>query len=121
MVQATVHTSTATLQAHRAALSDAIQDALVAALDYPREKRFQRFLGLAPEDFIHPPELGEQYTVVEISMFIGRTEEQKRALIREIQQRVEAGAGIPAASVEITVFETPRSSWGIRGMNDAEL
>lgn len=121
MVQVTVHTSAATLQAHRAALSDAIQDALVAALNYPPEKRFQRFLGLAPEDFIHPPELGDQYTVIDVSMFAGRSEEQKRALIREIPQRVEAGTGIPAASVEITVFETPRSSWGIRGMNGAEL
>jgi len=121
MVQVTVHTSAATLQAHRAALSDAIQDALVAALDHPPQKRFQRFVGLAPEDFIHPPELGDQYTIVEISMFAGRTGEQKRTLIRELQQRIEAATGIPARCVEITVFETPRSSWGIRGMNGAEL
>jgi phenylpyruvate tautomerase PptA (4-oxalocrotonate tautomerase family) len=47
--------------------------------------------------------------------FEGRTEAAKRALIVELFTRVEAQAGISPHSLEITITETPKVNWGIRG------
>ena len=109
------------LDARRDALSDAVHGAVMAALDYPPEKRFHRFVGLEDRDFRHPDDRGEDYTIVEISLFEGRSDEAKRRLVAELFARIEAEAGIAPHSVEITITETPRVNWGIRGANAADL
>jgi 4-oxalocrotonate tautomerase family enzyme len=109
------------LARRRDALSDAIHGAVMAALDYPPDKRFHRFVGLHDADFRHPEDRGDDYTIVEISMFEGRSEAAKRSLIDELFARIEAEVGIPPHSVEITITETPRVNWGIRGRNAADL
>lgn len=93
----------------------------MTALEYPTEKRFHRFIALEPEDFIHPEDRGPDYTIIEISMFEGRTDTAKRTLLSELFARIEAEAGIPAHSVEVTITETPRVNWGIRGVNAEDL
>lgn len=45
----------------------------------------------------------------------------RRALIAELFSRIEEEAGIPPHSLEITLTETPRVHWGIRGHNGADL
>jgi|GEM_PF-1588360 len=54
---------------HRAGISDAIHSCAVAELGLPEEKRFHRFIPLAPEDFIHPADRSEAYTIIEVSLF----------------------------------------------------
>lgn len=105
----------------RSALSEAIHAAIMSALEYPPEKKFQRFVALDESDFIYPPDRGADYTIIEISMFEGRTDAARRALIAELFTRVEAQAGISPHSLEITITETPRVNWGIRGQNAADL
>ncbi len=121
MAQVVVYGHRERLSRHRAALSDAIHGAVMAALDYPAEKRFHRFLGLDAEDFVHPADRGEDYTIIEISLFAGRTDEAKRRLIAELFTRIEDAAGIAPHSVEITLTEAPKLNWGIRGQNAADL
>ncbi|RCK71094.1 tautomerase family protein [Desertihabitans brevis] len=121
MAQVVVYGHRDSLRARRAALSDAIHGAVMAALGYPAEKRFQRFIPLDDEDFIHPDDRGTDYTIVEISLFEGRSERARRQLIQELFDRIEQATGTAPHSVEITLFETPRASWGIRGMNASDL
>ena len=121
MAQVIVYGLESTIDAHRAALSDAIHGAIMKALDYPAEKRFQRFIPLNPADFIYPEDRGPRYTIIEISMFEGRTTSAKRALISELFARIESATGIPPHSIEITITETPRLNWGIRGQNAQDL
>ena len=103
MAQVVIYGRRDSLARHRDALSEAIHGAIVIALDYPPEKKFQRFVGLDADDFIYPDDRGPDYTIIEISMFEGRSEQAKRALITEIFARVQAGAGIDPHSVEITI------------------
>lgn len=93
----------------------------MSALAYPAEKRFHRFVAMDPEDFLYPEDRGEDYTIIEISMFEGRSEIAKRQLISELFTRIEAEAGIAPHSVEITLTETPKVNWGIRGRNAEDL
>jgi 4-oxalocrotonate tautomerase family enzyme len=121
MAQVIVYGRRDSLDAHRGALSDAIHGAVMEALEYPAEKRFHRFVGLEPADFIHPADRGDDYTIIEISMFEGRSASAKRALIRELFSRIASEVGIPPHSVEITITETPRVNWGIRGVDAEDL
>jgi phenylpyruvate tautomerase PptA (4-oxalocrotonate tautomerase family) len=110
-----------TIERHRTALSAAIHAAVVQALAYPAEKRFHRFIGLEPEDFLYADDRSENYLIVEISMFEGRSADAKKALIRSILANITEATGIAAQDVEITIFETPRGNWGIRGVPGDEL
>jgi 4-oxalocrotonate tautomerase family enzyme len=121
MAQIVVYGRRESLDRHRAALSEAIHAAVMSALEYPAEKKFQRFIALDEADFIYPADRGADYTIIEISMFTGRTDAAKRALIAELFTQVEARAGISPHSLEITITETPKVNWGIRGQNAADL
>lgn len=121
MAQIKVFARRQTIERHRAALSEAIHRAVMQALAYPAEKRFHRFIGLEAEDFLYPDDRSESYLIVEIGMFEGRSTEAKKALISGIFANVTEATGIAAQDVEITIFETPRGNWGIRGVPGDEL
>jgi 4-oxalocrotonate tautomerase family enzyme len=121
MAQVVVYGRRESLDQRRSVLSEAIHGAIMSALEYPPEKKFQRFIALDQSDFIYPEDRGADYTIIEISMFEGRTDAAKRALIVELFTRVEAEAGISPHSLEITITETPKANWGIRGQHAADL
>ncbi len=103
-------------------LSDAIHSCVVEALQYPIDKRFHRFFPLDPSDYYYPSgERTERYTTIELSMFEGRTVESKKQLIRLLFDRLDKEFGIANFDLEITIFETPKHNWGIRGLPGDEL
>lgn len=105
----------------RKELSDAIHSAVMEALAYPEEKRFHRFIKLDREDFFYPSDRSERYIILEISIFEGRSIEAQKSLIRALYRHITAATGITAQDIEITLFETPRHSWGIRGVPGDEI
>jgi phenylpyruvate tautomerase PptA (4-oxalocrotonate tautomerase family) len=109
------------LDAVKKQLSDVIHACMVEALKLPADKRFHRFLALDSSDFIYPADRSERYTIIEISMFEGRSEEAKKHLIRLLFEQLNTELKLSAHDVEITIFETPRQNWGIRGMAGDEL
>ncbi|MEL7076180.1 MAG: tautomerase family protein [Cyanobacteria bacterium J06582_2] len=109
------------IEPKRFALSHAIHAALMEAIGTPDNKRFQRFMPLDSENFIFPSDRTKDYTIIEISMFVGRSPETKKNLIRALYQRIVETTGIRAQNLEITIFETPRCNWGIRGIGGDEL
>lgn len=121
MAQVVIYGQRNSLNQHRAALSVAVHESIMAALEYPPEKKFQRFIALDADDFVYPDDRGPEYTIIEISMFEGRSETAKRDLISQLFARIEAATGITPHSVEITITETPKANWGIRGQNAADL
>jgi phenylpyruvate tautomerase PptA (4-oxalocrotonate tautomerase family) len=120
MAQVKVYGLAERLRPIRPTLSDAIHGCVVEALAYPPDKRFHRFFLLEAEDFVYPSDRSEAYTIVEISMFEGRSVEAKKQLVRLLFERLEA-CGIPPNDLEITITETPRHNWGIRGVPGDEL
>ncbi len=102
-------------------LSEAIHDCMMEALSIPREKRFHRFFPLERENFQYPSDRSTRYTIIEISMFEGRSEEAKKSLIRKLFQSMNDKFSISPEDIEITIFETPRQNWGVRGVPGDEL
>jgi phenylpyruvate tautomerase PptA (4-oxalocrotonate tautomerase family) len=95
---------------------DVIHSCVVDALQYPVDKRAHRFFPLEREEFFYPPGRTDHYTIIEISMFEGRSVEAKKALIRLLFERFAAVLGIGPQDVEVTIFETPMHNWGFRGL-----
>lgn len=87
----------------------------------PENKRFQRFILLEKEDFLFPKDRSDSYTIVELVVFEGRTLETKKALIRTLIGKITDALGIEHRDLEITIIETPKSNWRIRGVPGDEL
>lgn len=121
MAQIKIYGLTSSLREKAPSLSSAIHSAVVEALAYPPDKKFHRFIGLEKEEFIFPADRGENYTIIEISMFEGRSTEAKKLLIKRLFENIAREVGIAPHSVEITIIETPRQNWGIRGVCGDEL
>ena len=120
MAQFVIYGHAAALRPRVRQLSDAIHEAAVTALQLPITKRFQRFVPLDPDCFITPADRSDDYTVIEVSMFEGRSSETKKLLIRQLY-RTTTAIGLSPGDVEITITETPRANWGIRGVPGDEL
>ncbi|GGG01629.1 tautomerase [Paenibacillus albidus] len=102
-------------------LSDIIHSCIVEAFKYPADKKFHRFFPMEQEDFYYAPGRTAAYTILEISIFEGRSTASKKELIRLLFERIRDGVGISPEDLEITIFETPTASWGIRGLPGDEL
>jgi len=105
----------------KAKLSDVIHSCVIDALQYPEDKRAHRFVPLDPDNFYFPAGRTERYTIIEISMFEGRTVETKKHLIRLLMERIHSEFGIALQDIEITISETPKHNWGIRGLPGDEV
>jgi hypothetical protein len=121
MAQVKIYGLRETLAGTRTEWSRIIHAALVDTLGLPADKRFQRFIGLEAPDFIYPADRTRAYTIIEIFLFAGRSPESIKALLRRIMADAQASLNIGANDVEITVSESPRHCWGIRGKIGDEL
>ena len=121
MAQVKIYGLKSHLDMYKGAISKAVHQSVMSALEYPPEKKFHRFIALDQGDFIYPDDRSEKYIIVELSMFEGRSIGAKKALINQLYSNIGTEAGIGHQDIEITIFETPKENWGIRGMPADEL
>ncbi len=101
--------------AAKKALLDAIHAALVEAFKIPDTDRTQRLFEYTAEDFEIPPSKSGNYTLVEITIFAGRSDEAKRRLYAAITRNLEA-QGVAPTDITILLNELPLTNWGLRGL-----
>lgn len=105
----------------KAKLSDVIHQCMRTELGMPEDKRAHRFIPMNKEDFYYPGGRSDAYTVLEINMMSGRTEETKKSLIKELFIAIESELGITPVNIEIVIKEQPAHCWGFRGMTGDEV
>lgn len=59
--------------------------------------------------------------LAEITMMEGRTEDQKRAVIRKVTEALVEAVGAPVESVRVVIREVPKTNWGIGGVSAKDL
>lgn len=96
------------------AIMDAVHQAQRDALKIPAPDRQIRYIEHKSEHFHVPPGKSENYTLVDITLFDGRSLEAKRMLYRNIVTNL-AALDIEANDVFIVLHEVPMDNWGIRG------
>jgi phenylpyruvate tautomerase PptA (4-oxalocrotonate tautomerase family) len=97
-----------------AAVIDAVQSALREALKIPEWDRTLRLIEHLPSHFAVPPGRGEKFTLVEVTMFSGRSTAAKRTLYQAIVRNLGA-LDVPPLDIKIALIETPPENWGLRG------
>jgi len=97
-----------------AKLIDTVHAALVQHFKIPEHDRLIRVMQHRPDYFITPPGTTDNYTLVEISLFPGRSLEAKKNLYQAIVTGFSE-LGIAPNDVRIILYEISRENWGIRG------
>lgn len=105
----------------REKLSEILHGCIVEAFHYPKEKKAHRFIYIDGDSFFYFDGRTSRHTIIEISVFEGRTVEAKKKLHRLLFERFEKELNITPMDLEITIFETPMHNWGIRGKSGDEL
>lgn len=100
----------------------AVQRALVEGILIPEKDRCIRIHEYPAEAFAAPPGRGATYTVVEVSLFRGRSIDAKRRLYAKLADAF-AGFGVPLADLKVVLHESPREDWSVGGvaLSDVEL
>jgi len=93
-------------------VSRAVQDALITVLKIPSDDFFQIIYEHPRNRFLHTPSfLGMKYSddfiLVEVAFISGRPKETRLALLKELNQRIVAGAGISPDDLMIQLSEAP--------------
>ena len=102
------------------AMMQAVYEAQREALKVPEDDRQIRYIEHKREHFPIPPGKTDNYTIVEISIFPGRSLEAKRNLYKGIFQRFEK-LGIQAIDLIVILNEPTLENWGIRSLPASEV
>jgi hypothetical protein len=105
----------------REKVSEVIHECVMEAFQYPKEKKAHRFIYMDSDSFFYFDGRTEKHTIIEVSIFEGRSIEAKKKLHRLLFTRFEKELDIVPMDLEITIFETPMHNWGIRGKSGNEL
>jgi phenylpyruvate tautomerase PptA (4-oxalocrotonate tautomerase family) len=96
------------------ALLDAAHGALVQALGIPDHDRTQRIVEHARDDFELPPTSSDDFVLVEVTLFAGRSRQAKRRLYQALVRNF-GELGVTPTDVFVVLHEPPMDNWGIRG------
>src|SRR6266850_7247580 len=93
-------------------VSKAVQDALISILKIPSDDFFQIIHVLPRNRFLHTPSfLGMKYSddfiLLELAFISGRPKEIRLALLKELNARIVAGAGISPDDLMVQLTEAP--------------
>jgi phenylpyruvate tautomerase PptA (4-oxalocrotonate tautomerase family) len=93
-------------------VSKAVQDTLISILKIPSDDFFQIIHELPRNRFLHTPSFvgmkySDDFIVLEVAFISGRPKEIRLALLKELNQRIAAGAGISPDDVMIRLSEGP--------------
>lgn len=107
-----VHIRDGKTKEHKKALLDGIHNALVSAFKIPEK---DRTMLLTEYDAEHFDGRDENFTIVEITAFAGRSKDAKRQLYKEIVENVTKTTALNPTDIFIIVNDIPKDNWGIRG------
>ena len=103
-------------------VSKAIQDALISILKIPSDDFFQIIHELPRNRFLHTPSFlemkySDDFIVLELAFISGRPKETRLALLKELNARIVAGAGISPDNLMVQLSEGPGKNFSFgRGL-----
>jgi len=97
-------------------VSKAVQDGLMGVLKTPADDFFQIIHELPRNRFLHTPSFvgmkySDDFILLEVAFISGRPKETRLALLKELNARIVAGAGISPDDLMIGLFEGPGENY----------
>ncbi len=102
-------------QEYKRAILDGIHSALVDSFLIPDSDRTQQIYELDADNFDIPWTKTDQYIVIEIVAFQGRSFNAKKILYGAIIKNLGQMPGIAGEDILIVLHESPMENWGIHG------
>jgi phenylpyruvate tautomerase PptA (4-oxalocrotonate tautomerase family) len=99
---------------------EAVQRALVEGIRIPEGDRCIRLNEIDADAFLPNPQKSRSYTIIEISLFSGRSIEAKRRLYAALVTEL-APFGLAAPDIKVILHEVPRENWGLQGLPASEI
>ncbi len=100
---------------YKKTLLECIHEGLIESIGIEDWDRFQRIVEIDREDFETAPGKSDNFMIIEITMFPGRTKEQKKALIERVTAKLAERLSIAATDVFIVINEPADENWGMAG------
>ena len=94
---------------------DCVHQGLMEGLGISDWDRFQRIIEFYRTDFEAPAEKSDNFMIIELTLFPGRTKEQKKAAIEIITAKLVEALSIAPEDVFIIISEPPLENWGMAG------
>jgi hypothetical protein len=107
-----------------AKVSGAVQAALINTLHVPAEDFYQLIFEFPKRRFLHTPSfVGMHYTddliMLDLTFIEGRSKETRLALLKDVNTRVAAAAGVSPDDLMITLYEAPGENFSF-GRGEAQ-
>lgn len=93
----------------------AVHDALELALGIPDWDRFQRLYEIENDCFERNNEKTENFCIIELTIFPGRSKEIKAKIIKEITRLLGERLSIVPSDIFIVINDPPLENWGFGG------
>lgn len=94
---------------------DCIHNALVETLGIEDWDRFQRITAYDREDFEFPDFKTDDFMIIELTLFPGRSKEQKARAVEAVTGSLSSRLSISPSDVFIVINEPPLENWGMGG------
>ena len=96
-------------------LLNCIHEGLMETIGIEDWDRFQRIVEIDKVDYETSPDKTDDFMIIEITMFKGRTREQKKALIETVTDKLVETLEIRPTDVFIVIHEPADENWGLGG------
>jgi phenylpyruvate tautomerase PptA (4-oxalocrotonate tautomerase family) len=107
-----VHLRSGSTPEKRRAIADAVQETLVDTLGIPEQDRYLVFAEYSAGNFVHEPSFddfgltySDELLMIEIAFVEGRSDDVKKKLIRDLNSRLVAAAGVRPDDVVVVLYE----------------
>ena len=98
---------------YKKSVLESVHSGLVEALGIEDWDRFQRIIEYDKADFEFPDFKSDNFMIIELTIFPGRTAEQKQSAIAAIKERLSGALSIDPKDVFIVINDPPRENWSI--------
>lgn len=102
-------------QEYKKAILDGIHSALVEVFKIPEDDRIQRLYELEKDCFEISTNKTDKITLIELTVFKGRSLEAKKNLYSAIVKNLAQSPGIEGKDILIVINEPPLENWGVQG------
>ena len=92
---------------------ESVHAGLVEALGIEDWDRFQRIIEYDKADFEFPDFKSDNFMIIELTIFSGRTAGQKQGAITAIKDKLSSNLKIDPKDVFIVINDPPRENWSI--------
>lgn len=96
-------------------LMECIHEGLIEAFGIEDDDRFQRIIEIDREDFERSSDKTDDFMIIELTIFPGRTASQKAAAISSITSKISDKLRVSPKDIFIVMNEPPLENWGFAG------